>query len=69
MSKREQHSPEFRAKVALEALKGKATVADLSSRFGIHPTMVHIWKKALPEGAHLCFGAAAGKPPGSTGSS
>ena len=41
MSKRKQHHPEFKAKVALEALKGEETV----SRFGVHPTMIHQWKR------------------------
>lgn len=36
MSKRRQHHPEFRAKVALEALKGEETVSELASRFGVH---------------------------------
>ncbi|THD75884.1 hypothetical protein E7681_05400 [Thalassobius vesicularis] len=55
MSKRKQHSPEFKAKVALEALKGEQTVADLASRFGVHPTMIHTWKRALLEGASGVF--------------
>ena len=45
MSKRKQHAPEFKAKVALEALKGEETAAELASRFGVHPTMIHQWKR------------------------
>lgn len=55
MSKRKQHSPEFKAKVALEAVKGEQTVSELASRFGIHPTMIHQWKRALLEGASDVF--------------
>ncbi|SEQ59054.1 transposase [Thalassovita taeanensis] len=62
MSKRKQHAPEFKAKVTLEALKGEQTVAELASRFGVHPTMIHTWKKALLEGASGVF-ERGGKPP------
>ncbi len=55
MSKRKQHHPEFKAKVALESLKGEQTVAELASRFGVHPTMIHQWKRALLEGASEVF--------------
>jgi transposase-like protein len=55
MSKRKQHSPEFKAKVALEALKGEKTVSELASHFGVHPTMIHQWKRALLEGASDVF--------------
>jgi len=55
MTKRKQHKPEFKARVALEAMKGEQTVGELASRFGVHPTMVHQWKKALVEGATEVF--------------
>ena len=55
MSKRKNHSPAFKAKVALEALKGERTVAELSSQFGVHPTLINGWKRALLEGASGVF--------------
>jgi transposase len=43
MSKPKQHAPEFKANVALKALKGEATVSEPASRFGVHPTMINQW--------------------------
>ncbi len=63
MSKRKQHAPEFKAKVALEAVKGKETISELASRFGIHPTMIHQWKRALLDGASGVFERGSRKRP------
>ena len=55
MSKRKQYSPEFKAKVALEAVKGEETASKLASRFGVHPTMIHQWKRAHPNTPPDCL--------------
>ena len=55
MTKRKQYKPDFKTRVALEALKGEQTVTELASRFGVHPTMIHQWKKALLDGASEIF--------------
>ena len=55
MSKRKQHKQDFKARVALEALKGEQTVTELACRFGVHPTMIHQWKRALLDGASDIF--------------
>ena len=52
---RRKHSPSFKAKVALEALKGEETVAQLASRFDVHPSQIHKWKKTLTDSAAGIF--------------
>ena len=57
MSKeRRKHSPAFKGKVALEAVKGEETVAQLAARYEVHPGQIQAWKKALVEGASGVFG-------------
>ena len=53
---RKKHSPSFKARVALESLKGEETVAQLASRFDVHPSQIHKWKNALTDGAAGIFG-------------
>jgi transposase-like protein len=55
MSKGSPHSAEFKAKVALSALREQETLSELSSQYGIHSNQVSAWKKQLQEGAHVVF--------------
>ena len=55
MSKRRNHEAAFKARFALEALKGERTVSELATAYDVHPTMIHQWAKALQEGAAGIF--------------
>jgi transposase-like protein len=51
MKKRRNHYAGFKARVALEAVKGERTASELAAEHGVHPTMIHQWKRALLDGA------------------
>jgi transposase len=53
--KRKRYSAEFKARVALEALRGELTAAQLATKHGIHQTMVGEWKKQAMEGMASVF--------------
>lgn len=52
---RKKYSSDFKAKVALEAIKGEHTIAELAVRFQLHPVQISQWKKALLEGIPSLF--------------
>lgn len=53
---RKKFSKEFKAKVAVEALKGQRTVNELAQEFGVHVSQINRWKKELLESAPEVFG-------------
>ena len=58
---RRNHTPAFKAKVALAAIKGDRTIAQLAEQFDVHPNQITIWKAQLEGGAADVFGPGGGK--------
>ena len=53
--KRRNHSPSFKAKVAMAAVRGDKTLAELSQQYDVHPNQIQDWKKRLMSGAEELF--------------
>ena len=64
MSKRTRrtHTPAFKAKVALAAIRGENTVAELAQHFDVHPNQITIWKSQLETSASEIIGPGGGTP-------
>jgi len=65
MAKRRNFSAAFKAKVALEALSGEATLAELSARHKVHPNLIAKWKRQAAEGMVGVFSGKASRDDGS----
>jgi transposase len=57
--KRRNFSPEFKARAALDAMSGEHTIAELASKYSVHPNQISKWKKQAREGVTASF---SGKP-------
>lgn len=62
--KRRSFNPSFKAKIALEAIRGVKTIAEIAKKHKLHPTQINLWKKQLLDGAEDVF--LDGKPKASS---
>ena len=60
-AKRRRHDPEFKARVALEAIRGIKTIQQIGKEFDVHPVQASEWKRAMLEGAPGVFGLGRGR--------
>ena len=60
-AKRKRHEPEFKARVAIEALKGMKTIQQIAKDYEVHPVQVSEWKKIMLAGAGGVFGPGKAK--------
>lgn len=61
-AKRRRHDPEFKARVALEAIRGVKTVQQIAKESDVHPVQVSEWKKTMTQNAASAFGTGSGSP-------
>ena len=57
---RRNHTPAFKAKVAIAAIKGERTLTELAEQFDVHPNQITSWKAQLEDGASDVFGPGGG---------
>jgi transposase len=62
MKTRKNHSPQFKARVALEAIREEMTLAELSKKYGVHPTQIGTWKRAAIENMATAFARLGAAP-------
>ena len=62
MTKRKNHLPDFKAKVALEAIREEMTLAELSKKYGVHATQISAWKRAAIQNMASAFTRRGGDP-------
>jgi transposase-like protein len=58
---RRRHSSEFKARVALEALKGQKMLNEMASEFGVHPVQIAQWKRQLIDASPAAFASGSGR--------
>jgi transposase len=61
--KRKVHTPEFKAKIGLEALRGVKTINEIGQEYGVHPVTVGQWKREIQEHAKTLFDGKRGPKP------
>ena len=62
MKKRKTHSADFKAKVALEAIREELTLAELSKKYEVHPNQISTWKRAAIENMATAFSKKSDDP-------
>lgn len=63
MTKRKRYSAEFKAKVALEAIREELTTAELAKKYDLHPTMISGWKRTAVKNMAAAFDATSSAAP------